>query len=132
MLFSIGKIRYSPKLAGNTSEKWWVVVDCQKDIGNYYRYLYSHYFYKCKTIQRPAWDEHISVVRNEEPPNKNLWNKYEGCEIQFTYQPNIETDGSYYWLPVECDFLLDLRVELGLSREPEFPLHLTIGNNVNI
>jgi hypothetical protein len=80
---------------------------------------------------RPAWEEHISVVRDEEPPNKEFWEKYAGQEIEFQYNPIVEGDGLFFWLNVDCDFLLEIREELGLPRDPEFPLHLTIGNAKN-
>jgi hypothetical protein len=71
------------------------------------------------------------VVRNEEPLEnyKHLWKKYDGQPIEFKYLPEAHGDGMYFWLPVQCEVVLDIRVELGFPREPEFPLHLTVGNN---
>ena len=132
MIQSFGKLRYSPQLVGSRADSfsWWLVVDCDPEIGRYYRHLFSLAHYKCQNIQRAAWAEHISVIRNEEPPEdkKGLWKKYEGLVVPFQYCPSIRGDGLYFWLDVDCDFLLDIREEIGLSRLPEYPLHLTVGN----
>lgn len=82
-------------------------------------------------MQKPAWEAHISVIRDEEPRDefKRLWEKHNGDQIEFDYDmTRPEGDGVYVWLPVVCEVALDIRVELGLARDPCFPLHLTIGN----
>jgi hypothetical protein len=129
---SVGKLRYSPKLTGDRNEKWWLVVDCDRELGRYYRSLFQAGQFHCRKLQAPSWDEHITVLRNEEPPeaHKFLWHKYEGVAVEFSYSGGLETDGLYYWLAVDCPQLLDIREELGLARDPLYPLHLTIGNLV--
>lgn len=124
---SIGKIRYSPSTLGH-AQKWWVVVDCNDQIGKYYRKLFELDCHFCDKLGVPAWKEHITVVRNEEPLKKEFWEKYEGSEISFSCLILPQSNDVYYWLEVECDFLLSLREELGLPKKPEFPLHLTFGN----
>ncbi len=128
MLTSKGTLRYSPQTLGKTS-KWWLVVDCDPNIGKYYRHLYFLENNKCSKIQRPAWEIHISVVRNEEPPNPELWMAHEGEEIEFEYHPPVQNNEIFYWLPVTCEKLLDIRERLGLPRQPDYDLHMTIGNN---
>jgi len=128
----MGLLRYSPKLLGErTSEKWWLVLDCDPEIGRYYRQLFSAHHFHAQKIQRPAWKEHITVIRDEEPLDscKSLWEKYEGQSIEFSYNTYLETNGEYWWLSVECEFLLTLRAELGLPRDPFFPLHLSVGHD---
>lgn len=137
MLQSVGKLRYSPKLNGSLqrrdggSTKWWLVIDVDPEIGKYYRELYYLSRYKVEKIQRPAWEAHISVIRDEPPLDKykKLWEKYNGVQINFEYDPmKSKCDETYVWFPVKCDRALEIREELGLSRQPFFPLHLTIGN----
>lgn len=97
---SQGTLRYSPKLLGDKSSKrWWLVVDCDPNIGAYYRDLYALHHYKCRVLNRPAWREHITVVRDEVPPHKHLWEKYDGEIIIFTnmisvLKPTATTGGS--------------------------------------
>lgn len=128
---STGTLRYSPKLLGKSSAKWWLVVDCDKTLGDYYRHLYWLARHRLERMQRPAWCEHITVIRDEEPPvvKQTLWSKYAGQEVVFDYNPTIATNGEYWWLDVCCPKLLDIREELGLPRQPEIPLHLSIGHH---
>ena len=130
MYLSTGTLRYSPKLVANRSEKWWMIIDADPEIGRLYRNLYKNYFYSCKFLQRPSWKEHITIIRDEEPPiaKQALWEKYQGKQIEFRYFPQLRTNGLYFWLDVECEELFQLRTELGLSRDPEVPFHLTIGH----
>lgn len=62
----------------------------------------------------------------ETPPNVNLWEKYEGKQVEFEYTNEVDSAYGYYWVPIKCEELLDLREELGLSRKLQWPLHLTI------
>ena len=127
---STGVIRYSPKLLGPTSDRWWVVIDCDPEIGRYVRHLFHLHRHRCEAMQRPAWKEHITVIRDEEPRQslQPLWEAYNGCTLDFLWSPEVETDGEYFWLPVQCPFALDMREELGLARNPLYPLHLSIGH----
>lgn len=124
----IGTFRYSPKLLGKSSSKWWVVIDCDPDMGKYYRHLFYLMTNRCYKLQRPAWECHITVVRDKEPPNKIAWEKYNGQEVKFDIIHKVDTNGDYYWFPVECQKALDLREELGLIKLPEIPLHVSIGH----
>ena len=130
MTSSVGTLRYSPKLLGSISSKWWSILDVDPMIGKYFRHLFHIGIWRCRVMQHPAWSEHVSVVRNEEPDDnhKHLWEKHAGVDIGFDYEPEVRSDGKYFWLPVRCERLLDIREELGLPRDPEFGLHLTIGN----
>ena len=71
---STGTLRYSPKLIGKATEhygdKWWAVLDCDPIIGEYYRNLYRILHNRCRTLLRPSWKEHITVIRDEEPPDE--------------------------------------------------------------
>lgn len=123
MLFkSSGKIRYS------TTQKYWVMLDADPAIGSYYRNLFNSHHFNCKLINKPSWAEHITVVRNEKPLYKAAWSFYNKMVVEFEYDSEIKTNGDFCWLDVYCDFLYQIRVELGLERNPEYPFHLTIGN----
>jgi hypothetical protein len=131
-----GRLRYSPTNNGKVirrdggTTKWWLVIDCDPNIGRYYRELYRMDNYSVRTIQRPAWDAHISVIANEQPPDKfmSAWRKHEGQRIEYEYVHYAQSNGTYVWLPVWCEKALDIREELGLKRNPYHQLHLTVGN----
>lgn len=131
---SRGRIRYSPTNNGKSirrdggTTKWWIIIDCDPGIGHYYRDLYQMANYGVHKLQRPTWDAHISIVSNEKPSNMSFWKKYEGVYVDFEYVPIAESNKLYVWLPVVCEKALDIRSELGLKRNPYYPLHLTFGN----
>ena len=102
---STGTLRYSPKLLGASSSKWWIILDCSPEIGEYYRHLYFLHTHKTERLLRPAWKEHISVVADEEPPNKEPWEKHTGEVVKFWYDPEIKFDSIYCWLTVYSDRL---------------------------
>lgn len=127
---AIGVLRYSPKLhKSKCSENWWLVADVDPSLGQYLRQLYSLSRWRTDILRRPAWEAHITIIRNEKPPKQELWEKYASLEVEFSYDLN-EANGNdvYVWIPVVCERMLDVREELGLSRNPSLSLHLTIGN----
>ena len=126
---SVGILRYSPKLLGDrASEKWWLVLDCDESLGAYYRHLYWLAHFRTERLVRPAWREHVTVIRNEEPVNRGVWERHTGKAIEFEYNPMPQTNGDYWWLEVVCVELFTIREELGLAREPEIPFHVSFGH----
>lgn len=126
------KIQYDPvPLSGKAetmSKPWWMIATCEGDLTEYYAW-----FVKQRTgimIQRPAWGAHISVIRGEEPPNKELWGKHQGKEITVIYDPDVRTNGEHWWMRVHSADLLDIREEIGLPKFGMFNLHLTIGRPI--
>jgi len=124
-----GRLIYDPALVKSTktrNDPFWLIVECDPEISRYYRYwVYKELYVK---LLRPAWGAHISVIRGERPTKPELWKKYVGQKIFIEYSPEVETNERHYWLDVDCPFLLDLREELGLKRNPYYKLHMTIGN----
>jgi hypothetical protein len=124
-----GKIIYDPT-AGKAANAWWVIVECPKDIMDYY-----HHWAKKENetiLNKPLFGSHISVVRGEEPPDslKPQWRKHHEEAVTFHYSHEIFSSGEYYWLEVACPRLEELRTELGLTANPEFGFHLTIGRKI--
>lgn len=105
-----------------------MILDCDENIGRLYRKLYELDHYGVQKLHRPSWESHITVVRDEEPPRKELWDRHAGLVVEFDYFGPICDNGEYFWLNVKCDRLHDLREELGLARSPYFPLHLSVGH----
>lgn len=78
-------------------------------------------------LTRPVWGAHISIIRGEVVPNNKLWRLDDGKLVEFEYDAGVQNNAEYFWLKTTCPYLLDLREKYGLSREPRFGLHLTIG-----
>lgn len=124
---SVGRLKYS-------DTGWNLRVEVDQGIVDYYLSLIP----KCKNLNRQAYPAHISVVRKEEIPNKDLWGRYQGEEVKFYYSGHVHNGKVYYWLNAWCERLEEIRLELGLPVSSEYTLppegkwiktfHITIGN----
>lgn len=138
MYRSWGTLRYSPSKpnskTSSPSPNWWLILDCEdREIGRYYRSLYWLDHNKGAKLLRPYWPSHVTIVRDEEPPNKEAWRKHSGERVEFTYIPGVRTNRtpdrfrSFWWLDVVCERFEEIRVELGLPRNSDGIYHMTIG-----
>ena len=123
---SIGKLVYSPRTHLASSDRWLVLM-VDDSISEYYRCLFYREFPYLGKLTRPVWGAHISIIRGERVPNYKLWKMDANKIVEFEYEPGVRDNGEYYWLNVKCNYLGDLREKYGLSRNPNFGLHLTIG-----
>ena len=98
----IGHIRYY-------KDEWKVNVAIDDELAKYYRSLIPKYY----TIKPQRYQTHITVVRGEEIPNKTPWGLFENKEIEFIYS-NVRNGKVYWWLDAYSDFLINLRLGLGL------------------
>ena len=137
MFKATGVLRASLKKP-SSDQNWWMVCDVSdEDIGRYYRHLYWLEHNKCRKLSRPYWGSHITVVRNEEPPNTNLWWNYDGEQVEFHYLAGVDDNygperfRSFYWVNVVCPRFEEIRVELGLHKNPDGIYHMTIGSTEN-
>jgi hypothetical protein len=113
-----------------------LIVEVDDDLGNYYR----QFIPRAWQVRKPMYPSHISIVRNEAPPNLSVWNKYQNKEIDFEYDSFIYFDEIYYWLNAYSAILEDIRLELGLPNLSEFTkspdgkhrFHITIGNTKHL
>jgi hypothetical protein len=128
---SMGKLVYSPRTHLASSDRWLVLM-CDDEISKYYRHLYSReYPYlnggRSTKLTRPVWGTHISIIRGEFIPNFKLWGLDANKIVEFEYEGGVIDNGEYYWLKASCPALSEVREKYGLSREPRFGFHLTIG-----
>jgi hypothetical protein len=109
---------------------------CDDEISRYYRHLYTKEYpylnsgYSQK-LTRPVWGAHISCIRGEYIPNMKLWGLDSNKIVEFDYDAGVLDNKEYYWLRVNCPVLSELRRKYGLSAEPRFGFHLTIGRTTN-
>ena len=125
---SSGILRYTRT---DTSLK--LVVEIDKELTRYYRALIPKYIKSSPQMYAP----HISLVRKEIPPNMEVWDKYEGQEIDFFYENIVYFGDVYCWLNVFSKRFEEIRAELGLRVESIYTLppegfvkcfHTTLGN----
>lgn len=132
-----GKVKCSLKKP-DSDQNWWMVLDeVSEDLGRYYRRLYWLEHNKGQKLHKPYWGAHVTIVRNEIPPNLAKWWNYHGEEIEFEYFPGVcdnygsERYRSFYWLNVRCPRFDEIRVELGLPPNSDGIYHVTIGSTEN-
>jgi hypothetical protein len=123
---SYGKLVYSPKTHLASSERW-LILSCDDEISRYYRHLFYRDYPWLGKLTRPVWGTHISIIRGEKIPNYQLWRLDENKLVDFEYEGGVKDNGEYYWLKVHCPYLADLRTKYGLTPEPRFGFHLTVG-----
>lgn len=123
---STGIIKYDPPRPGLRKKRdWWAIVKVDREITRYYRWwVKSRYWID---LCQPSWDAHISIVRGEKPEHHlmHLWKKYDGHKVNFKYGHDVQQNGHFWFVDVDCPFLLDIRKEL--NRPTNWNLHLTIG-----
>lgn len=130
-----GTFRYAPTIrAGSTtrrdggSTEWWVIIDCDPELGRLLRHFYQRSRFNTVAPQPPLWGTHVSVIRGEEPPDKTRWKARDGVVVELEYETSVAETRGYLWVPVWCPVSNELRTELGLSAEPTPSMHLTFGN----
>jgi hypothetical protein len=103
---STGILRYSNEVSHR------LVLEIDREIVRYYRSLIPKHF----STNLPRYVPHITVVRPEKevPINLEFWGKYEGLEVPFLYDNQIQCGKVYYWLNAFCKKLEEIRLELGL------------------
>lgn len=108
----------------------WLILDCGRSIGMYYNWWVQRLIWKKATT--PLHGFHVTVVAGKytKVSNHVNWGKYQNTKIRYEYSNKIEfekqKDGTYYWLPIRCEALKRIRVELGLDPFPKWPYHLTV------
>lgn len=130
MLTSTGKLIYSPRTHLASSERWLVLM-CDDEISKYYRHLFYKEYPWLGKLTRPVWGTHISIIRGEKIPNYHLWKLDENKLVNFEYEGGVIDNSEYYWLRVHCPFLARLRTKYGLTPEPKFGFHLTVGRTTS-
>ena len=126
-------IQYDPAQGNDKAfrkgfQSWWLAAMTPPSIS----YYYAHWIKKELgwKLNAPLWKSHISIIRGEAPnPSKEyFWKRHQGRKVEFTYSPEVYWSDKYVWLRVESAELEEIRVELGLPRQPRVKFHLTVGN----
>jgi len=104
------------------------------DLSDYYRwFIVKRYGLQLNKVLR---ESHITFI-NDRYNDDNKWNyikhKYEGVSVEMSIDLDVRANESHWWFRVQPIALLsDIRLELGLTPNPYYPMHLTIGRVNNI
>jgi len=111
----------------------WTIINVDPELARYYLTQFNRSRPMLEgQIMVPKWGPHISLIRGEEVKDQELLAQLNGNTINFQYSPEVQWDSQHAFLNVDCPEGMGLREELGLSRAPHFPLHLTFGVKMQI
>jgi hypothetical protein len=130
----IGKIEFDPvnvTKKHNKQSSWkktaMVKFDC--DIWEYYSWFLKKRFNLY--LNKPLRGTHVTIINDmvDDDIYKQARDMFHGKEIRIKYDPthirsNIK---GHWWINVESDDAKNIRSVMGLSPDPYFGLHLTIG-----
>lgn len=125
---STGRVVYNPRRPGLKNQKWWAVMEVDREITRYFRW---HVLWNWGIkLYQPSWDAHVSIIRGERPSNDKikLWKKYQGKKLDFKYSNLVfqaDKKPEFWYVTIECPSLKDIRKEFGFPYD--WNLHMTIG-----
>ena len=135
-MFTIrGKITFDPedKTNKHTRQGVWkkaAIVLLYCDTYKYYAWFLEKRFNI--TLQRPLRFTHFTIINDRITTKEDLV-KYEECkkkwdgkEVEFTYNPEYRTNGKHFWFRIYSEDALQIRKDAGLGKY-EHGLHLTVG-----
>lgn len=122
-------INVSKKHFAQSSWKRVAVVKFDCDTYSYYSWFIERRF--DLKLYKPIRGTHITII-NDKVENEiydQAIELFDGKELTFLYDPTcIRSNGKHWWLKVYCDDARNIRSAMGLTPDPYFGLHMTIGN----
>jgi hypothetical protein len=134
-----GTVEFEPgnKTRKHLSQASWkrvVMIRTHDDLSEYYAWFINRRFNL--PLNKPLRGAHITIVNDAErdfvwgvePKWSEIKKMYHGKPMDFYIDLEPRTNGEHWWLRVYCPLGETMREELGLSREPYYSFHLTIGH----
>jgi len=105
-----------------------VYLEYGEDVHQYYKWLIERRF--GLKINKPLRPAHITII-NDRVEDWTLYqqakNRFNGIEIRASWSNEIRTNGKHWWLKVESEDALNIRIASGFSKVPFHSFHLSIG-----
>ncbi len=108
------------------------MIVTEDDMSEYYSWFIFRRFNL--QLNKPLRGAHVSIVNDSERDFKmglDKWDivkeKYDGKPMDFYVDLEPRSNGEHWWYRVYCPAGEDMREELGLTRDPFYSLHMTIG-----
>lgn len=121
-------INRTKKHAAQSSWKRVALIQTGCELDRYYAWFLSKRFNL--TLNKNLRGSHVTFISD-----KVNFDQFEqaaqifgGKEIEFYLDNNFKSNGSHWWLNVECNEAKNIREILGLDRDPYFGLHFTLGH----
>lgn len=102
----------------------YVVAYVDNEIGRYYRSLIPKALY----VNGQRYGSHITVIRADVEKVSKEAVEFDGKFINYSYDSEIFTCGTYFWLNAYSKDIEIIRKKLGLPRKLYDTFHITLGN----
>lgn len=116
------------KHKSQSSWKRTAVIKTGCDLSEYYAWFLKKRFNL--ELNRNLRGTHISIINDR--IESSIFEQgsciFNGREIDFYYELEPRSSGKHWWLRVHCPDAESIRESLGLSRDPYFGFHLTLGH----
>ena len=131
-ILNFKSVSITKKQCKNDTWKKYAQISCNSDIEDYYRWFLEKRFNL--KLNRTLRGTHITIINDI--CNIEHWDrivkKYHGKEIEFFYEIEPCSNGEHWWIRVHCPKAEEIRLKIGLDRNPYFGFHITLGHAVNI
>jgi hypothetical protein len=117
-MISKGKIRLHNR---------WGFLECDHELGKYYRKLYRNHYYGCRKLQRPSNAEHITIFSPWDEIDLSGYHRFNGKELEFEVFTKPFTNGNAVWYPVYSMDIRIFRMRLGAASTMGKPVHFCLG-----
>lgn len=119
---------FTKKHKNQSSWKRVAIINTDCDIDQYYAWFLKKRFNL--ELNKNLRGSHITFISDK--MDKNTFEQaskvFNGREIDFFMEIEPRSNGHHWWMRVHCPEAEAIREAMGLTREPYFPLHLTIGH----
>jgi hypothetical protein len=124
--FNLDDVTKKHKLQSSWKRTAMIKTGC--DLSEYYAWFLKKRFNL--ELNRNLRGSHISIIndRIESTIFEQGAKVFSGKEIEFFYELEPRSSGKHWWLRVNCPDAESIREAIGLSRDPYFGFHLTIGH----
>lgn len=139
MYSTIGKINFKPlditkKHKKQSSWKKVGIANIGDDVSDYYSWFLKKRYNLF--LNKPLRGSHVTIIndRIDDYIYNQALDVFNNKEISIKYDPtNIRcNEKGHWWIKVYSDDILNIRKSMGLSENPYFGLHLTIGRATHL
>jgi hypothetical protein len=118
----------SKKHEEQSSWKRTALIRTNCDLDRYYGWFLTKRFNL--KLNNNLRGSHVSIINDK--MDKDIFTQgakfFHGKEVEFYYENVYNSNGTHWWVNVKCSDANSIRESLGLTPDPYFGLHLTIGH----
>lgn len=128
-----GYIEFEPEIVTKKHEaqaewKHVAMIRTRCDLESYYRWFLEKRF--SLDLNRTLRGAHVTFISDRMNHARFMEGKrmFDGQKILFYLEQEPRTNGNHWWLRAHSPMAEEIREEMGLSPEPHFTFHMTLGH----